>query len=482
MKDLLPTTRDMKLIAFKAQRQKNLLPAHAVLTSVLNSEITVLREALTSEKDKEKQEGLNTQLRDALVRKRKHEEEVFESLALELRDYIIDQPTRIRLFHRIRPEDGRVLMRFESRRRITTLFDRYVSLLLARTFQVKLHGRDQLVRSLLNALRITVGSKGKAHRSVIQLDIADFFGSIDHEILLKKLRSHAGVPRFALRHVESVLDAYSRITKKRVGLPQGVPSSSVLSEIYLENLDNGLKRHSSVVFYGRYVDDIIIVCQGHDANRIDATIGKSLNRLNLTKNAAKSNTYYYPAGRRCGFDYLGYGFEFDNNTGQLSSVDLSTRKAARYQAGFNNLSTHLANVTCGADQKGIDLLLDAFSYLFEPRATVADEDSLRIVTGLAYSSRFIHQEGLKAHRMDSLLRASSAQLRAGLSWVSQCGPPSQPKCYCCQRKVHRFNELARLAQIQLTKEHVLGDHASPHSDEETRREVAKLLWNLHVAK
>lgn len=483
MKDLLPTARDVKVIAFKAQRRKNLLPEHAVLTSVLNSEITNLREALFAEKDEEERKTLNAQLHDALVRKRNHEEEGFESLALELRNYIVDQPGRIRLYHRTRPEDGRQLMRFESRRRITTLFDRYVALLLTRTFQVKLHGRDQLIRSLLNTLRITVrGAKSKAHRSVIQLDITEFFGSIDHEVLLKKLRSHAGVPRFALRHVESILDAYSRITGRRVGLPQGVPSSSVLSEIYLENLDHSLKRHSSVVFYGRYVDDIIVVCQSHDADKVELLINQGLNRIGLTKSGSKSNTHYYPAGKPSGFDYLGYGFEFDNNTGQLSSVDLSKKKLERYKSGFKNLAAHLTKVTCGADRRGIDLLLEGVSYLFEPKATVADGDSLRIVTGLAYSSRFIQQEELKAPRLDGYLRAASAQLQKGLDWVAQCGPPSHPKCYCCQRDVYKFHELSRLAKIQLTQKTVLGSNAIPHSDEKIRREVARLLWNLHVAK
>ena len=46
------------------------------------------------------------------------------------------------------------------------------------------------------------------------------------------------------------------------GLPMGSPISSLLSEIFLQNLESQIidtiKAKHNIVFYGRYVDDIYI--------------------------------------------------------------------------------------------------------------------------------------------------------------------------------------------------------------------------------
>jgi len=481
MKDPLPSAQDIKKIVFKVQRQKNLLPEHAVLTSALNDEVLLLRSQLATENKESERIALDMRLNHALQRKRKLEEKKFEELALELRNYIVDQPKVIRLSKYER--DGRVLMTFNKRRGTVTLFDRYVALLLSRAFRTRLYGRDQLIRSLLNALQITVRkTNNKAHRSVIRLDIKNFFGSIDHEILRSKLRSHAGVPLFSLRHVDSLLNSCTRITGKQVGIPQGVPSSSILAEIYLEKLDRNLKQNSFVVFYARYVDDIIVICHGSAAKQVDIEIQKTLDELKLVRNEDKSSIHYYPAGNSDGFDYLGYGFDFNEVSGQLSSLDISEKKYDRYEAALNSLVNHLAKVTCGQKKAEIDLLLEATSYLFLPRATVADSDSLRIVTGLAYSSRFLLHVNAKAPRINKLMNLATQFLDSGLSWLPQAGISQSPKCHCCGVPVHRYGELLTLKTTKIDRKLVLNSQAVSHSDDPTRRKVAELLWKLHVAK
>lgn len=475
----MPAAKDMKQIAFKAQRRKNLLPEHAVLTAAFNDTILAQRERVNAETDETKSKLLKEKLRATLAHKREHENELFEKLARDLRDYIVNQPSQIRLYKQRRGDDERLIMRFDRKRNITTLFDRYVALVLSRSYQVKLWGRDQLVRSLLNALRITSSGKvgSKAHRSIVRIDIKNFFDSIDHNILLKKLRMHSGVPLFALKHVESLLEAYSRVEGKPTGIPQGVPSSSVLAEIYLENLDYVFKQDSSVVFYGRYVDDIILVCQGHDAHRIYDLASKSLARLSLVFNDSKTSKHFYPTDRSGNFDYLGYSFGFDPKTGQLCELDLSSRKFQRYEAAFQNLKEYIQNITCWAKPKDIDLLLESVGYLFYPRVTIADADSLRIVTGLAYSARFIQHEGLKKRDfMSKLLHSSSNGLKNLLEWLRPLRLQLHPACPCCQQEIHRFQDLWALAENGIVHKDVLEIAAVPHADELTRREVKKLLW------
>ena len=43
------------------------------------------------------------------------------------------------------------------------------------------------------------------------------------------------------------------------GVPRGIGISSLLSEIYMRDLDNSIKKRPEVIFYARYVDDIFIL-------------------------------------------------------------------------------------------------------------------------------------------------------------------------------------------------------------------------------
>ena len=47
------------------------------------------------------------------------------------------------------------------------------------------------------------------------------------------------------------------------GLPMGSPLSSILSEIFLQHIENSyiedIKKQVNIIFYSRYVDDILII-------------------------------------------------------------------------------------------------------------------------------------------------------------------------------------------------------------------------------
>ena len=71
--------------------------------------------------------------------------------------------------------------------------------------------------------------------------------------------------------------------KQEDGLPMGSPVSSILSEIYLQNfesqhIENIINQHN-ISFYGRYVDDIIIIYKQTQDNQ-DQNILECFNKLN----------------------------------------------------------------------------------------------------------------------------------------------------------------------------------------------------------
>jgi hypothetical protein len=92
------------------------------------------------------------------------------------------------------------------------------------------------------------------------------------------------------------------------GLPMGSPTSSVVSEIYLQYMENtaifDIPVHKNITGYFRYVDDILVV---YDKNITDITeVFNSLNKLMPTMKFTiekeienKKNTYYIYIYKGC---------------------------------------------------------------------------------------------------------------------------------------------------------------------------------------
>ncbi len=75
------------------------------------------------------------------------------------------------------------------------------------------------------------------------------------------------------------------IEKELVGIPQGLPISALLANIYMLPFDEAIteeltKKHD--VFYRRYSDDIIVICKENQIKRIESFVKKEINKINLT--------------------------------------------------------------------------------------------------------------------------------------------------------------------------------------------------------
>lgn len=144
---------------------------------------------------------------------------------------------------------------------------------------------------------------------VIKADISNFFPSINKHVLYKKIVKSSLLKDSSLNVIKSFI-----FNNHISGVPLGMPFSSALSEVYLEEFDDAIRRKFSPIFYVRYVDDILMV----KSYPVDNTINKEsekkllyrlLDEISLSANETKTDIYEYgSANDELNFDYLGYNF------------------------------------------------------------------------------------------------------------------------------------------------------------------------------
>lgn len=186
--------------------------------------------------------------------------------------------------------------------------------------------RDKLVTSVLNELLVEVfGEQSKTklpqvlvadilkelrnYDSYIKIDISSFYASLDHEKLIRVIRR-----KIRKKQIVSLIQKAIKtetiavpIKEKRekqareVGIPEGLPISNALANIYMSDLDNKYETNSKIKYY-RYVDDILILVNNDDYEFIKKNLISDIKKLKLTLNDEKIEN-----GNVCTpFSYLGY--------------------------------------------------------------------------------------------------------------------------------------------------------------------------------
>lgn len=135
---------------------------------------------------------------------------------------------------------------------------------LQKTFKVKQANRH----FIMSNIKLLLKTRRPFH--IIRTDVSSFFESIpqvqlQHSVMDNTLLSYKSkvFVNAILKEYEAeknkLIEAESDDMKEGCGVPRGIGISSLLSEIYMRDLDSSIKKRPEVIFYVRYVDDIFML-------------------------------------------------------------------------------------------------------------------------------------------------------------------------------------------------------------------------------
>lgn len=141
------------------------------------------------------------------------------------------------------------------------------------------------------------------HRNifVLKCDVRKFFDSIDQDVLLNLIKKTTQDDN-ALWLIKQVIKSFEKENNK--GLPLGNVTSQLFSNIYLNQLDQFIKRKLKIKYYLRYCDDFVILGENKEylidlVYLINSFIKEKL-KLSLHSDKIIIRKYHQ------GIDFLGY--------------------------------------------------------------------------------------------------------------------------------------------------------------------------------
>jgi RNA-directed DNA polymerase len=156
---------------------------------------------------------------------------------------------------------------------------------------------------------------------VVDADLKSYFDTIPHGLMVRRVEGKVSdgrvIEMLRMYLKQDVMDGIESWTPEG-GTPQGAIVSPLLSNIYLDPLDQEMVREGHEMV--RYADDFVILCRSEAEAR--AALGKVREwtvQAGLTLHPVK--TRIVDADQKGGFDFLGYHFERGMKWPRKKSLD-----------------------------------------------------------------------------------------------------------------------------------------------------------------
>lgn len=259
---------------------------------------------------------------------------------------------------------------------------------------IKFSDRNQLIENLDKSFFLSKPD------IVIRSDIKSFFESVCHRKLFEKLKSEERISDLSIRSYQRIFDEFERHRTHNIrrgyGLPRGLAISSYLAEFYLQQIDNEIRNLDGVSFYGRYVDDIIILYRHRPENggkQVFNQLNEIFGRSGLSLHPigdGKSSVIDVSRGSATIGDYLGYALSWGKDSRTLS-FGLTDTYLAKKKGMIDNAFSHFERLSRKNIKQSRRDLIDCINMISSNYKLSGGKKNIR--TGIYYSHRHLTDYG-----------------------------------------------------------------------------------------
>ena len=252
---------------------------------------------------------------------------------------------------------------------------------IRKLYKVKQSDRHQIV----SQLSILLNNKFPKH--LIRTDIQEFYESIPHDKLLEII-DHENLLSFASKqYIKSILNEYKALSASNKGLPRGVGVSAYLAELYMRDFDRKVKEDDEVIFYARYVDDIVVLYAPKPDSNMSVKrtkVAKEAVANGLVINKVKTKVFS-KLKDKFKFDYLGYEFKFDSKN---IFLDMSQSKLEKYKNRIDKSFEHYLNTESKREKPARKTLISRAEFLTSNTKLYGNKNGTLI--GIYFSNKLIN--------------------------------------------------------------------------------------------
>jgi hypothetical protein len=165
-------------------------------------------------------------------------------------------------------------------------------------------------------------------KTILRIDIKKFYENIPNDKILEFINSEPILCASTRRLICSLIRQHNEQMHTNKGIPRGLGISAYLAELYMRSFDREIRSDNGVLYYARYVDDIVVVFLGKVAQEESRnTLDRKLKKLDLEIHSEGDKfTWAYSKGKEESFNYLGYQLKL---TKQGVRVGISTLRGER---------------------------------------------------------------------------------------------------------------------------------------------------------
>ena len=229
---------------------------------------------------------------------------------------------------------------------------------IKKLYQVKQSNRYNILCQLKNLLN------DKFPKYVIRTDIKDFFETIPRDKIEQKINDDDHVLTTSSKKIiKQILSEYTRLSGKKNGIPRGVGISSYLAELYMRSIDDEIRSQKDVIYYARYVDDIIVIYApqpNSDISNLQKKLNDIITKYGLELNNEKTESIDLMKPTKETLEYLGYKVEY---SGGIVKLELTESRVLKYESRLNKSFDAYHKTSKFNEQKARKLLIKRIRFL-----------------------------------------------------------------------------------------------------------------------